>query len=50
MRFAGTLPDLDAKAMIWDVPTSMRNVDAECELEITLAYAQDDSTPGEGLE
>ena len=36
--------------MIWDVPTSMRNVDAECELEITLAYAQDDSTPGEGLE
>jgi hypothetical protein len=49
MRFAGTLPDLDAKAMIWDVPTSMRNVDAECELEITLAYAQDDSAPGEGL-
>jgi hypothetical protein len=49
MRYAGTLPDLDSKAMIWDVPTSMRNVDAECELEITLAYSQADSTPGEGL-
>lgn len=50
MRFAGTLPDLDAKAMIWDVPTSMRNVDAECELEITLAYAEQDSIPGEGVQ
>ena len=40
MRFAGTLPDLDSKATIWDVPTSMRNVDAECRLEISLAYAQ----------
>jgi Helicase conserved C-terminal domain len=38
MRFAGTLPDLDSKATIWDVPTSMRNVDAECRLKISLAY------------
>lgn len=43
MRFAGTLPDLDSKATIWDVPTSMRNVDAECRLEISLAYAQADA-------
>lgn len=50
MRFAGTLPSLDSKAMVWDVPTSMRNVDAECELEISLAYAQTDSTTEEGLQ
>lgn len=43
MRFAGTLPDLDSKATIWDVPTSMRNVDAECRLEISLAYVQADA-------
>ena len=49
MRYAGTLPDLDSKAMIWDVPTSMRNVDAECELQISLAYSQADSVMEEGL-
>lgn len=43
MRYAGTLPDLDSKATIWDVPTSMRNVDAECRLAISLAYAQADA-------
>lgn len=48
MRFAGTLPDVDAKATIWDVPTSMRNVDAECKLKISLAYSQADAEAGEG--
>ena len=43
MRFAGTLPDLDSKATIWDVPTSMRNVDAECRLAISMAYAHADA-------
>lgn len=43
MRFAGTLPDLGSKAMIWDVPTSMRNVDAECQVAISLAYAHEDA-------
>jgi hypothetical protein len=43
MRFAGILPDLDSKATIWDVPTSMRNVDAECHLAISLAYAYADA-------
>lgn len=43
MRYAGTLPDLDSKTPIWDVPTSMRNVDAECRLAISLAYAHKDA-------
>lgn len=43
MRFAGTLPDLDSRATIWDVPTSMRNVDAECRLEISQAYLHEDT-------
>jgi hypothetical protein len=38
MRSAGTLPDLNAKATMWDVPMSMRNVDAECQLRVSLAY------------
>jgi len=49
MRFAGTLPDLDSKATIWDVPASMRNVDAECRLAISLAYAHADADVEDGL-
>lgn len=47
MRYAGTLPDLGSKATIWDVPTSMRNVDAECRLAISLSYAYADSDTGD---
>lgn len=47
MRYAGTLPDLDSKTPIWDVPTSMRNVDAECRLQISQAYAMADSDLGD---
>lgn len=39
MRSAGELPDLASKATMWDVPMSMRNVDAECSIEVTTAYA-----------
>jgi hypothetical protein len=47
MRIAVTLPDLDSKAMIWDVPTSVRNVDAECRIGISIAYAQADAEEGD---
>jgi hypothetical protein len=49
MRYAGTLPDLDSKATIWDVPTSMRNVDAECRLAVSLSYAHEDARTAEAL-
>ncbi|RYU09679.1 helicase-related protein [Nocardioides iriomotensis] len=49
MRYAGTLPDLDSKATIWDVPTSMRNVDAECRLAISMAYIYADAATEDGL-
>ena len=47
MRYAGTLPDLQAEATIWDVPTSMRNVDAECRLEISLDYNREAAAAAE---
>lgn len=43
MRYAGTLPDPNRRALIWDVPTSMRNVDAECRLEISQEYLFEDT-------
>jgi len=42
MRYAGTLPELGSTVLMWDVPTSMRNVDAECQLQISLAYNEED--------
>jgi hypothetical protein len=47
MRYAGTLPDLQAEATMWDVPTSMRNVDAECRLETSLDYNREDAAAEE---
>jgi len=42
MRYAGSSQEPGAKLpTIWDTPTSMRSVDAECQLRITDAYAVD---------
>ena len=41
MCYACTLPELSSKATVWDVLTSMRNVDAECRLQISLAYIRE---------
>ncbi|NEW42778.1 helicase [Nocardia cyriacigeorgica] len=42
MRPAGELPDPENKNITWDTPMSMRNVDAECRLDVTLAYVVED--------
>ncbi|MFD9653491.1 helicase-related protein [Streptomyces mirabilis] len=44
MRYPGTLSSEERKSLVWEVPTSMRSVDAECELRITTAYAQEAAT------
>jgi hypothetical protein len=47
MRPAGELADPDNKNITWDTPMSMRSVDAECRLDVTLAYVNEDMEPEE---
>lgn len=43
LRYAGDFADGDSKLLSWPVPTSMRNVDAECQAEITQLYLLEES-------
>lgn len=47
MRPAGELADPDNKNITWDTPMSMRSVDAECRLDVTLTYVNEDMETGE---
>lgn len=47
MRFAGTSGEPGAGGPVWDVPTSMRSVDAECELRVSALYAMDAAAEAE---
>lgn len=42
MRPAGELADPGNRNITWETPMSMRNVDAECQLSVTLDYLTDD--------
>ena len=42
MRPAGDLADPGNKNITWETPMSMRSVDAECRLAVTLDYLTDD--------
>ena len=41
LRHAGTYVKSDERLITWPTPTSVRNVDAECEAEITSLYMRD---------
>ncbi|WP_062389944.1 helicase-related protein [Demequina iriomotensis] len=42
MRPAGDLADPGNKNITWETPMSMRSVDAECQISVTLDYIDDD--------
>ncbi len=42
LRYAGAYADRDEQRLSWAVPTSLRNVDAECRGEVTKAYVLDE--------
>lgn len=51
MRFAGTAGEPGSvPAMVWDVPSSMRSVDAECEIRVTTAYAEENIERDRGVQ
>ena len=47
MRYAGTTAPAGAHAPSWEVPSSMRSVDAECRVAVTTAYHTADAAMGE---
>ena len=49
MRYAGNPAPGDQNATSWEIPTSMRNVDAECRAAITTSYDRDQAAEGTRL-
>jgi hypothetical protein len=48
LRYPSTAVGDAVRAHTWETPTSMRNVDANCRIEVTSAYAQPPSGDSEG--
>lgn len=42
LRFAGAYASKEVEGLSWPVPTSMRNVDAQCQIEITRLYSREE--------
>jgi hypothetical protein len=42
LRYAGMYASKEAQQLSWSVPTSLRNVDAECRAVVSKAYIKDD--------
>ncbi|MBW7881656.1 MAG: helicase [Caldilineaceae bacterium] len=49
LRFAGDFADSGSRLLSWPVPTSMRNVDAECQAEITRLYLLEEDEEVKGI-
>lgn len=50
LRYAGSYADREAQQLTWAIPTSLRNVDAECRAIVSKAYIKDEDAPAEPAE
>ncbi len=48
MRFPGTTVPQESRRVTWETPSSMRNVDANCRIQVTSGYAAQDGDWPEG--
>jgi hypothetical protein len=50
LREAGAYVSPELAAISWPTPKSMRNVDAECQAEITTLYLRSEAEDAEGAD